>query len=229
MAATATFTYSVRDRAGKLVSGSLEAENSSAVAARLKQMGFSPVSITEANAGMKKEIRIPGFGKPKIKLKDLAIFSRQFATMVNSGLSLLRALTILTEQTENKELARVIGEVRNDIETGNSLSSAMAKHPDAFPPLMVNMCKAGEVGGFLDTVMLQIATNYEAEVKLRGKVKAAMTYPTVVFCIAILAVTGMLLFIVPTFAGLFKSLGGTLPAPTRVLVAASKFVKFGMP
>jgi type IV pilus assembly protein PilC len=229
MAATATYNYSVRDKTGKLVSGTLDAENSAAVANRLKAMGYSPVSINEANAGLKREIKIPGFGNKRVKLKDLAIFSRQFATMVNSGLSLLRALTILTEQTENPYLAKIIGEVRNDVETGNSLSGAMGRHPDVFPPLMVNMCKAGEVGGFLDSVMLQIASNYEAEVKLRGKIKAAMTYPTVVFVMAILAVTGMLIFIVPVFANLFKQLGGTLPAPTRVLVFASHSLKFLMP
>src|SRR3954454_16139433 len=226
--ATATYEYKVRDRAGAMKTGTLDAESPSQVAAKLKQMGYAPVSITQANAGMQKEIKIPGFGKPKIKLKDLAVFSRQFATMINSGLSLLRSLSILCEQTENKELARVLGEVRNDIESGNSLSSSMAKHPDAFPPLMVNMTRAGEVGGFLDSVMLQIATNYEAETKLRGKVKAAMTYPVVVLCIALLAVVGMLLFIVPTFAGLFKTLGGTLPLPTRVLVALSNGLKLGI-
>jgi type IV pilus assembly protein PilC len=144
-------------------------------------------------------------------------------------LSLLRALSILTEQTQNPALTKVITEVRNDVETGNSLSASMAKHPKAFPSLMVNMTKAGEIGGFLDSVMLQVAANYEAEVKLRGKIKAAMTYPTVVFCIAILAVTGMLLFIVPTFAGLFKTLGGTLPAPTQLLVTLSHLLKFGFP
>jgi type IV pilus assembly protein PilC len=226
--ATATFEYKVRDHTGSLKSGKLEAESPTQVAAKLKQMGYAPVSITKATAGMNSEIKIPGFGKPKIKLKDLAVFSRQFATMINAGLSLLRALNILTEQTENKELARVLGEVRNDIETGNSVSSAMAKHPDAFPPLMVNMSRAGEVGGFLDQVLLQIADNYEAEVKLRGKVKSAMTYPVVVLCIAVLAVIGMLLFIVPTFAGLFKQLGGTLPAPTRVLVAMSSGLKIAI-
>jgi type IV pilus assembly protein PilC len=211
-----------------MINGTLEAESTAVVASKLKQMGYAPVSITQANAGMQKEIKIPGFGKPKIKLKDLAVFSRQFATMINSGLSLLRALNILTEQTENNELARVLGEVRNDIESGNSLSSSMAKHPDAFPPLMVNMTRAGEVGGFLDSVMLQIATNYEAEVRLRGKVKAAMTYPVVVFCIAILAVVGMLLFIVPTFAGLFTTLGGKLPLPTQILVTLSHGLKYAI-
>lgn len=225
--ATATYEYKVRDRSGSMKTGTLDAESPSQVAAKLKQMGYAPVSITQTNAGLSKEIKLFG-GKPKIKMKDLAVFSRQFATMVNSGLSLLRALSILTEQTQNKELARVLGEVRNDIETGNSLSSAMAKHQDAFPPLMVNMCRAGEVGGFLDTVMLQIANNYEAEVKLRGKVKAAMTYPVVVLCIALLAVVGMLLFIVPTFAGLFKTLGGTLPLPTRILVTMSQVLKVGI-
>ena len=225
MAATATFEYKVRDSGGKLKTGKLDAETQAQVASKLKSMGYAPLSITQTNAGVNKELKIPGFGKPKIKLKDLAIFSRQFATMINSGLSLLRALNILTEQTDNKELARVLGEVRNDIETGSSLSAAMAKHPDAFPPLMTNMTKAGEVGGFLDMVMLQIATNYEAEVKLRGKVKAAMTYPVVVLCIAIIAVIGMLLFIVPTFAGLFDTLGGTLPAPTRFLVFLSSALK----
>jgi type IV pilus assembly protein PilC len=228
-ATTATYTYSVRDRAGKLISGTIDAESSAAVATRLKAMGYAPVRINEQNAGLKKEIKLPGFGGGKVKLKDLAVFARQFATMINSGLSLLRALTILTEQTDNKVLAGVIGDVRNEVETGSSLSSAMGKHPKVFPPLMVNMTKAGEVGGFLDSVLLQVAANYESEVRLRGKIKAAMTYPVVVLCIAMLAVIGMLLFIVPTFANMFKDLGGTLPAPTRLLVTASHILKFGFP
>jgi type IV pilus assembly protein PilC len=228
MAATLTYEYSVRDRAGKVVSGKLEAESPAAVASKLKQMGYSPISINKSKAGMKKELSIPGFGK-RVKLKDLAVMSRQFATMINSGLSMLRSLTILAEQTENKELARILGEVGKDVETGASLSSSLAKHPDAFPPLMVNMCRAGEVGGFLDQVLLQIAANYEAEVKLRGKVKSAMTYPVVVLVMAVLAVVGMLLFIVPTFAEMFETLGGELPAPTKVLVFMSGALKFAAP
>ena len=223
--ATATFEYKVRDSAGKMKTGTLEAETPAQVAAKLKTMGYAPLSITQKNAGMGKELTIPGFGKKKVKLKDLAVFSRQFATMINSGLSMLRALSILTEQTESKELARVLGEVRNEIETGNSLSIAMSKHPDVFPPLMVNMTKAGEVGGFLDMVLLQIAENYEAEVKLKGKVKAAMTYPVVVFVMAIIMCTGMLLFIVPVMAKMFDSLGGTLPTPTKILVLLSTILK----
>jgi type IV pilus assembly protein PilC len=220
-----TYAYKVRDRAGKIQSGTIEAENASMVAGKLKGMGYAPISIAEHKAGMKAEIKIPGFSGKKVKLKDLAVMSRQFATMVNSGLSLLRALSILADQTENPELARVLGEVRNDVETGNALSSAFAKHPKVFPPLMVNMTKAGEIGGFLDSVMLQIAENYEAEVKLRGKVKAAMTYPVVVFVLAILMCIVMLIFIVPTFAKMFDTLGGELPTPTKVLIFMSKQLK----
>jgi type IV pilus assembly protein PilC len=223
-----TFEYSVRDRSGKLQTGTLEGDNTTVVATKLRGMGLAPVTIAEANVGMKRELTIPGFGG-SVKLKDLAIFSRQFATMINSGLSLLRALTILCDQTENKKLTEVLRDVRGDIESGMSLSGAMSKHPAVFPLLMVNMTKAGEVGGFLDSVMLQIAENYEADVKLKGKIKSAMTYPTVVFFIAMLAVTGMLLFIVPIFAKMFSTLGGQLPAPTRVLVFLSAALKTSAP
>jgi len=223
-----TYTYKVRDRQGRMLEGTLDAESTTLVANRLREMGYVPIQIDKKQTdALKKEIKL--FGPRKPKLKDISVFSRQFATMINSGLSLLRALNILTEQTENKELARVLGEVRNDIETGNSLSSAMAKHPDVFPPLMVNMTRAGETGGFLDTTMLQIAQNYEAEVKLRGKVKAAMTYPVVVFVLAVLMCIVMLIFIVPTFAEMFETLGGDLPAPTKVLIFMSDQLKTFFP
>src|SRR4051812_22886791 len=226
--ATTTFQYSVRDRGGKLISGRLDGESQAAVVQKLRGMGYAPVSITQAKAGMSRELSIPGFGK-KVKLKDLAVMSRQFATMINSGLSLLRALTILSEQTDSKPLKVALSAVRADVETGQSLSSALAKHPKVFPPLMVNMTRAGEVGGFLDAVLLQIAENYEAEVKLRGKIKSAMTYPVVVFIIAVIAVIGMLLFIVPVFAKMFTDLGGELPAPTKALVFMSHAMKFLAP
>jgi len=225
--ATRTFEYSVRDKRGKLVNGKLEAPTEAALVQRLRGMGYAPVSVRETNAGMNMEIQLPFGGK--VGLKDLAVMSRQFATMINSGLSLLRALSILSDQTQNAKLAKALGEVRGAVEAGQSLSTALARHPDAFPPLMVNMTRAGEVGGFLDAVLLQIAENYEAEVKLRAKIKSAMTYPTVVFVIAVLAVIGMLLFIVPVFAKMFADLGGTLPAPTRVLVFLSKALRLGAP
>src|SRR5690606_39262068 len=165
----------------------------------------------------------------KVGLKDLALMARQLATMINAGLSLLRALQILAEQTESKPLSKVLFQVRNEVEAGVALSVAMGKHQAVFPPLMVNMIKAGEVGGFLDEVLLSLAENYEGEVKLKAKVKSAMTYPVVVFVMAILATAGMLLFIVPVFAGMFESLGGALPAPTQFLVTLSGIMKFAAP
>lgn len=226
---TKTFEYSVRDRQGKVIKGRIEANNQAAVANRLRSMGMAPIGITEVSAtGLRAEISIPGI-TDKIGLKDLAIMARQMATMINSGLSLLRSLSILAEQTENKALAKILSQVRNDVETGLALSAALSKHKDTFPPLMINMIKAGEIGGFLDQVLLSIASNFEAEVKLRAKVKSAMTYPVVVFVIAILAVTGMLLFIVPVFAGMFSSLGGELPLPTRILMMLSNLMKWTAP
>jgi type IV pilus assembly protein PilC len=226
--AAKTFEYSVRDKTGKLVKGRIEAANQAAVVNRLKIMGMAPLAINEVNTGgLRTEISIPGF-TDKIGLKDMAIMARQLATMINAGLSLLRALSILAEQTENKALAKVVGHVRSDVETGSSFSAGLSKHPQVFPPLMINMVKAGEVGGFLDQVLMSVAANFENEVKLRGKIKSAMTYPVVVFIIAIIAVIGMLLFIVPVFAGMFSSLGGKLPLPTQVLVTMSGILKVGI-
>ncbi len=225
---SATFQYSVRDRAGKLLSGTMDGESQAIVVSKLRQMGYAPVSITESSSGLGRELKIPGFGG-KVKLKELAIMARQFATMINSGLSLLRALTILTEQTDNTKLRDTLSTVCKDIEGGNSLSASLARHEAVFPPLMINMVKAGEVGGFLDQAMLQVAANFEAEVRLRGKIKSAMTYPVVVLVFAILAVIGMLLFIVPTFASMFTTLGSSLPAPTQLLVDISNLLKKGFP
>jgi type IV pilus assembly protein PilC len=223
-----TFDYQVRDRAGQVVKGRIDAQSPTVVASKLKAMGYAPISISKANAGLNRELHIPGMGE-RVKLKDLAISSRQFATMINSGLSLLRALTILGEQTDNKKLAEVYAQVRLAVEQGSSLSQAFAQHPRVFPPIMINMVKAGETGGFLDQVLLQLAANFEAEVKLRAKIKSAMTYPVVVFVFAILALTAMLVFIVPVFADMFDSLGGELPLPTRILVAMSAGLKMMLP
>jgi type IV pilus assembly protein PilC len=223
--ATKTFEYSVRDRKGQLVNGKLEAASQAALVTKLRGMGYTPVTVRESGGGMNRELKLPWGGG--VKLKDLAVMSRQFATMIGSGLSLLRALNILADQTENPALAKALDDVRGGVEAGQSLSMAMARHPRVFPPLMLNMTRAGEVGGFLDAVLLQIAENFEAEVKLRSKIKSAMTYPVVVFVIAILAVVGMLLFIVPVFAKMFADLGGTLPAPTRVLVWLSDALRIG--
>ncbi len=228
-AGTKTFEYAVRDRSGKIVKGRVEANNQAAVAGRLREMGLAAVSINEVSStGFSREINIPGFSSDKVKLKDLAIASRQLATMISSGLSLIRALAILADQTESKGLAKVLAQVRNDVESGLSFSQSLGKHPQVFPPLMVNMVRAGEVGGFLDEVLLSVATNFEKEVKLRGKIKSAMTYPTIIFIFAMLAMIGMLLFIVPIFANMFSSLGSKLPPLTQFLVFLSNALKIGI-
>jgi type IV pilus assembly protein PilC len=225
MAETHTFEYSVRDAGGKVIKARIEAANQAAVAGRLKTMGIAPLAINEVqSSGLNREISF-GFGS-SITTKDLAIMARQLATMVSAGLSLLRALSILAEQTENPALAKVLTHVRGDVETGSSLSVALARHKEIFPPIMLNMIRAGEVGGFLEGVLVSLAENFEAEVKLRAKIKSAMTYPVVVFCIAIVAVIGMLLFIVPVFAAMFANLGGELPLPTKILVFLSNLMKW---
>jgi type IV pilus assembly protein PilC len=219
-----SYAYKVRDREGKMAAGSMEAESEEAVVSRLRQLGYAPISIeAEKGAGLKAEVKLPGAGR--VKLKDLAVFSRQFATMINSGLSLLRALTILGEQTSNRRLGGVIIQVRAEVEKGTSLSAAMARHPKVFNRLYVSMVRAGEIGGFLDQVLVKVAETFEKEVALRGKIRSAMTYPVVVFIMVIGIVAAMLIFIVPTFESLYESLGGTLPLPTRMLMNASNLLR----
>ena len=221
----ATFAYKVRDSRGRLRDGKVDAENAEVVAQRLRQMGFVPLEIVESGSGMNRDIKI-GF-EQRVKLKELAVFSRQFATMVNAGLTLLRALAILQDQVENPKLARAVRAIKTDVESGSSLSSAMGRHPRIFPPLMVSMVRAGESGGFLDATLIEVATNLEGEVKLRSKVKSAMTYPTVVLVMALVSVTMMLIFIVPTFSNMFKQFSqdpkhpAALPIPTQIMVTMS--------
>jgi len=221
------YEYTLVDPRGKTAKGRIEASNEAAVAGRLRQMGVAPLSIREVSStGLNREI---SFGNSEhVGLKDLAVMARQLATMISASLSLIRALSILADQTENKALAKVVGQLRADVEVGTSFSDALAEHPTVFPPIMVNMVRAGEVGGFLDEVLVSVADNLEKDVALRGKIKSAMTYPVVVFVIAILASTGMLLFIVPIFANMFASLGGTLPLPTLILMKLSSFMKFAI-
>jgi type IV pilus assembly protein PilC len=224
--ATAQYAYKVRDAQGRLSEGKVEAASEAAVADKLRSMGFVPLEVKQANVGMQREI---SFGKKRVKTKDLAVFSRQFATMIDAGLTLIRALNIMAEQAENPELRRILRGVKQDVESGLSLSASFAKTPEVFPPLMINMTRAGEAGGFLDAAMRQVADNFEAEVKLRGKIKAALTYPVVVFILAILMCIAMLIFVVPVFKNMFESLGGQLPLPTMILVKLSAAMKYILP
>jgi type IV pilus assembly protein PilC len=225
---TKTFHYEVVDPSGKRSKGTLNASTQSAAAGLLSQQGVTPLSIDESGKGLNKDLKIPGFGN-RTSLKDLAIFSRQFATMTSSGLSLLRSLAILEEQTEKQSLQQAIHDVRRDIEGGLSLSASMAKQEKVFPQLMVAMIRAGETGGFLDGALDRVANNLEKDANLRAKIKSALTYPVIVICFSLIMISGVLIFIVPIFQKMFDGLGGKLPLPTQILVTLSNQMLFIAP
>jgi type IV pilus assembly protein PilC len=216
-----TFDYKVRDQSGNMIEGTLEGDSLPLVVGRLRDMGYLPVSVTPAGgAGLRTEIVIPGI-TDRIKGKEVAVFSRQFATMVDSGLSISRSLAVLSTQVENKYFAAKIREMRDDVEAGSSLSMAMAKHPKVFSPLYVSMVQAGEIGGSIDDVLKSTAAQLEKQVELNRKIRGAMTYPIVVLGVIFIIFLIMLTVVVPIFKKLFASLGGTLPLPTRILVSIS--------
>jgi type IV pilus assembly protein PilC len=216
-----TYEYKVRDASGRLTSGTLVADSQELVVNRLREMGYVPLSVAAHRAGVRREISF----RNKPKLKDLSIFSRQFSTMVNAGLPILKSLSILEQQTESRPLVTALREMRRDIERGSSLSAAMAKHPKVFSTMYVAMVRSGETGGVLDSVLERLAGNLEREVSLRHRIKSAMTYPIVVVCFVGLIMMAMLLFIVPQFKSIYSQLGGTLPVPTRILLKVSDIFK----
>src|SRR5215212_4000497 len=216
----AVYTYKALDQQGEIVQDKLEGSGTMAVAHELRQQGLMVIDVKEQSVAQ-KDILAPFKG---IRLADLVVFSRQLATMINAGLPIVRALYVLSEQTENPKLKDVVVEVRKDVESGSSLSEALEKHPDAFSRLYVEMVKAGEIGGILDGVLLRIADQLERDQDLRRKIRSAMTYPVVVFVLAILAASFMLIFIVPIFAQMFQDLGGTLPLPTRICMFISNIL-----
>ena len=219
-----TFEYKVRDRSGGLVEGQLEGDSMALVVKRLREMGYMPISVTpKSNISMKKEIKIPGLSD-RVKLKEVAVVTRQLATMVDSGLSVVRSLGILAGQVENPELSRVLNAVRLDVENGSALSVACARHPKVFSHLFVTLVGAGEAGGNLDEVLTSLASTIEKQANLRRVVRSAMTYPAVVLSVMVVIFVAMIVFIVPVFQNLFKSLGGKLPVPTQILIDVSNII-----
>ncbi len=213
----AVFAYKARDKNGEILQDKIEGSDTAAVAMTLRQQGLLVIAIKEQGVGQ-KDILEPF---KKVKLGDLVVFTRQFATMVNAGLPIVRSLYVLTEQTTNKKLKDVLDDVRKRVESGLALSEALEKHPKVFNKLYTEMVRAGEIGGILDEVLLRIAGQLEKDQDLRRKVKSAMAYPTVVLVLAILAASFMLIFIVPIFARMFEDLGGDLPLPTVVAMTLS--------
>lgn len=214
------FDYEAVDAAGTRSKGKVEAADTGAAAAVLLAQGTTPLALAEAGTGLKKDISIPGLGG-RLKLTDLAVCVRQFATMTASGLPLLKALTTLEEQTSSPKLVQALKSIRQDVEQGTSLSEAMAEHDRIFPRIMISMVRAGEAGGFLDEALDRAAVTLEKDARLRGKIKSALTYPVIVLAFSVLMIAAVLIFIVPIFQGMFASLGGKLPLPTQVLVTAS--------
>lgn len=212
----ATFAYKVRDRSGKIFTGSMEGENRISVVSRLREMNYFITSVSEKKKNILFSKQITLF--QSIKIRDLTIFYRQFATMVNAGLTLVNSLDILTEQVENKALANNIKVVKSDVEAGSTLADAMAKFPRVFSELYISMVRAGEIGGVLDDILLKIADLMEKDYALRQKIKTAMSYPSFVAGAAILMTIFMLTFILPQFVGVFASFGGELPALTQFFV-----------
>ncbi len=219
----ASYAYSVRDRAGKVVKGQLEGETKEAVQAKLTQMGYIILELDQV-AGIQALNKVELKFGTGVKQKDVAIFSRQFATMISAGLSLTKCLAILGSQSESATLRSVIQQLGKDVESGQSLSDSMSKHPKVFPPIFVNMVRAGETGGVLDEVLTRVADHFENELALRGKIKSAMTYPIAMFVLVVVILAAMMIFVVPTFETMFESMGGELPLITQVLVTVSDFV-----
>ena len=214
-----TFVYKVRDVRGIPTKGELEADSRAAVVADLRNKGYTVVDINEKSGG-KSFSSMLADGK-RIKSKDITVFSRQFATMINSGLAMLRALYILENQTQNAKLKKIIGAVRSDVEGGSALSDALEKHPKVFNRLYVSMVRAGEAGGILDETLQRVATQLEAEDSLKRMVRSAMVYPLLIAVFALLVLTAMMMFIIPIFSKMYADLGSKLPLLTRIMVNIS--------
>ena len=212
----ATFVYKVRDRSGKIFTGNMEGENKNSVVSRLREMDYFITSISEKKKSAFFSQQIGLF--QGVKLRDLTIFYRQFATMVNAGLTLVNSLGILVEQVENKTLSNVIKTVKSDVEAGSTLADAFSKHPKIFTELYISMVRAGEIGGVLDEILNKIADLMEKEFALRQKIKSAMAYPSFVAGAAVIMSIFMLAFILPQFVGVFAQFGGELPALTQFFV-----------
>jgi type IV pilus assembly protein PilC len=214
-----SFTYTARALNGDLRQATIEAPNRDEVVAQLKRQRLNVVKIDETVVAKKKK------KGGKITMRDIVIFTRQFSTMINAGLPLVQALDILSKQSENPALKDVTNAVVFDVESGHTVADALAKHPKAFSELYVNMVAAGEAGGILDTILMRLATFMEKNDALIRKVKGAMIYPGVISAVAFIAISVLLIFVIPVFEAMFASVGLPLPMPTRVVIAMSKFLR----
>jgi len=218
------FQWSGKSSTGQIQSGEISASSKEEVILQLRKKNIMPTTITE-----KAKSSLFGLGKVaklggKVKDKDLVVFTRQFSTMIDAGLPLVQALEILSTQVESKALAATLTQVKTDVEGGATFADSLKKHPRTFSELYVNMVAAGETGGILDTILNRLANYIEKAMKLKKKVKGAMIYPAVVTSVAVLVIAVIMIFVVPTFEKMFSGMGATLPTPTRIVLAISKFI-----
>ena len=218
----AVFAFSGKTRTGQTISGEMEAPNREAVVAQLRRQQVLATSIKPKAKDI--EIKIPGFGG-KVAEKELAIVTRQLATMIDAGLPLVQCLNILAEQQENKVFKKTLNEIRADVEAGSTFSAALRNHPKVFSTLYTNMVEAGEAGGILDTILNRLAVYIEKSLTLKSRIKSAMFYPMTIVSVALVVVIFLLIYVIPTFQGLFANFGATLPLPTVIVLELSNFVR----
>ncbi|PLX83441.1 MAG: pilus assembly protein PilC [Desulfuromonas sp.] len=218
------FAWQGKTRTGKSQKGVIEAPDEAAASAALRRQGLMLSSIKEQGKGMSMEINIPGM-EPKVTTKDLVVFTRQFSTMIDAGLPLVQCLDILSRQQENKTFKKILLKIKEDVESGSTFADALKKHPKAFDELYVNLVAAGEVGGILDTILNRLAAYIEKAMKLKKQVKSAMTYPTTIIGIAVVVISVILVFVIPSFEKMFKDFGGELPMPTQIVISISNFIQ----
>jgi type IV pilus assembly protein PilC len=209
---------------GETLRGEMEATSREAVIIRLRSQRIrpEPTRIKPKGKGLDYQINVPTFGSP-VKQKDVVIFTRQFATMIDAGLPIVQCLQILAAQTDSKPFSKIIGHVKDDVESGTTLAEAMRKHAAVFPELFTSMVQAGEIGGILDTILVRLAAYLEKAAKLKSKIKGAMIYPTCIVTAAIIVTGVLLVWVIPVFADVFSSFGHALPAPTQFVINLSHF------
>jgi type IV pilus assembly protein PilC len=220
------FLWEGKTAQGRVLKGEVEATNLEAVFAILRDRRIRPIPnrIREKGRGLDKEINLPGFGE-KLKARDLSVFTRQFATMIDAGLPIVQCLDIQAQQSESKVLRNTLRMIKQDVEGGSTLAEALRKHPKIFDDLYVNMVQAGETGGVLNAILNRIALFIEKASKLKKKVKGAMIYPCTIIVVAIVVVAILLIFVIPVFAELYGSMGKALPAPTQITINISNWVR----
>ena len=216
------YQWTGTNRAGKKVKGQMEAPDAEAVSLALRRQRIEPIKVKAAPKDLFENV---SFMQPKVKEKDIVLFTRQFATMIDAGLPLVQCLDILAGQTDNRTFKKMLRQIKSDVESGSTFADALKKHPKTFDELFVNLIAAGEVGGILDTILNRLSAYIEKAMKLKKKVKGAMVYPMVVMVIAVSVVAVLLIFVIPIFQKMFEDFGGGLPAPTQLVVDMSEWFR----